>query len=154
MTRAVSAYVTLLLFLEYVGNRKEYTTLLYIAKLVIDSRSKHLHCRREAHIGVDKRRDIEAVFPHLMIEYLVILLECLSVKKPLHSLVINRCVKGADRPHKHLGIWKMLLKEIKYEVAARAVIARIHGHLAEKIFDFGMLHCKCTKAVPQVVESE
>ncbi len=89
-----------------------------------------------------------------MIEYLVILLECLAVKKPLHSLGINRCVKGADRPHKHLGIGEMLLKEIKYEIAARAVIARIHGHLAEKIFDFRMLHRKSTKSVPQVVKCE
>ena len=53
-------------------------------------------------------------------------------QKPLHSLGINRCVKWADRPHKHLGIGEMLLKEIKYEIATRAVIARIHGHLAEK----------------------
>lgn len=94
MTRTVSAYVTLFFLLKYIRYRKEYTALLNISKLVIDGRSKHLHCRRETHIGVDKRRDIEAVFPHLMIEYLVILLECLAVKKPLHSLGINRCVKG------------------------------------------------------------
>lgn len=48
----VSSYVTLFLFLEYIGNGQEYTSFLYIAELIVYRCPENLHRRGKTHIGI------------------------------------------------------------------------------------------------------
>ena len=47
----------------------------------------------------------------------------------------------------------MFGKEVKYHVAALRIVARIHGHLSEKVFNRRIHYGKSTQTVPQVIES-
>ena len=82
----VCADMALLFLFKYFIDGKEYAGFLHIAKFIVDGGAKHLHCRRQAHVGVDKRRDIEAMCPYGTIEYAVVIGKSLAVEQLLHGI--------------------------------------------------------------------
>ena len=71
----ICAYVPSFFLFKYFRYGKKYTAFLHIAKLVVDRRAEHPHRRRQAHVGVDKRRYVVAILPDGFVEYLVVFLE-------------------------------------------------------------------------------
>ena len=53
----------------------EDASLFDVAEAIVDGRAEHSHRGREAHVGVDQRRDIVATGPHLVVEDSVVGLE-------------------------------------------------------------------------------
>ena len=73
-------YMALLFRFEDILDGEEYTGLLHIAEFIVDSRSENLHCRRQAHVGIHKRGNIDAMIPDSRIKYTVVLLEIVAGK--------------------------------------------------------------------------
>ena len=56
------------------------------------------------------------------------------------------------RPHQSLGIGEIVVHEVEDEVAGAPLKMRVHGNLAEKVFDVRAGNDEGTEAVPKVVE--
>ena len=63
------------LFFQNLVNSKEDAAFLDIAELVVDRRAEHAHGRRQAHVGIDQRRDVKPLFAYCGIQDFVIFLE-------------------------------------------------------------------------------
>ena len=142
----------LFLFLKYLIDSHENAALLDVAELVVDSRTKHPHRRRQPHIGMDKRRNSIAMSSHMSIEYAEVALEIATVEELTERFLIGIGLERCDRPYKLVGIGEIFVEEEEYHVAADRCIARIHSHLAEEIADIRVDDRQRAKTVPKVIE--
>ena len=83
--RFICVDVAFFLFFEYLVDGNEYARLLDVAKLVVDGGAEHAHRGRQAHVAVDQRRYVEAQGAHLLVEYLVVVLEGVAFGKIFRS---------------------------------------------------------------------
>ena len=67
--------VTDTLFFQNFINRNQNTGFFHISEAVIDSRTKHTHRRRQAHVGIYQRRNVVAQFADFRIQHLIVFLE-------------------------------------------------------------------------------
>lgn len=77
--------------LEYLVNGNEYACLLHIAEPVVDGCAEELHCRRQIHVCIDKRRDVVAQGANLTVKDSVVLLERRRIEKVLEFRVRSVC---------------------------------------------------------------
>ena len=137
---------------KYVGYGKEYTGLLYIAEFIVDCGAKHLHRRRQAHVGVYKRRYIVTVVAYSLVEYLIVILESCACEELVHVFTIHVGLKLPERLDQTFRVGEMLVKEIKYHVAALWVVAWIHGHFSKQILYRGIYDRQGSETVPKIVK--
>lgn len=64
--------MALFFFFEDFRDGEEDAALLDVAEFVVDGCAEHAHRRRQAHVGVDQRRDVVAVAAYLGVEYLIV----------------------------------------------------------------------------------
>ena len=100
--------MTLFLFFKYIGNLDEDSAFLHVAKQVVDCCSKHFHCGRQAHVGIDERWYVEAIFADAAVENLVVLGIACTGKDALHSFQIDGGLQRVDRRYQVFFIGKML----------------------------------------------
>ena len=144
--------MTHFLVLIDVGYRKKDTRFLNVAKLIINCRAENKHLRRQIHIGVDKRRDIDAMAPDMAVENLIVLAECRPCEDVTHLVFVDASIERMQRIHEAVVVVKIFVKKIQDHVAAFVRITWIHRHLAEKILQIRIDHRKRAESVPQVVE--
>ena len=144
--------VAAFLFFEDLVDGEEYAAFFDIAKFVVDCRSKHSHGGRQAHVGVDERRDVEAVGADFAVENLVVVFECVAGEELLHFRGVKLDGEGIPGGDEVVVVGEVFVEEVENEVATFAVVAGVHGHFAEQMFDFGMENGQRPEAVPEVVE--
>ena len=103
--------MTHFLVLIDVGYRKKDTRLLNVAKLIIDCRAEHKHLRRQIHIGVDKRRDIDAMAPDMAVENLIVLAECRPCEDVTHLVFVDASIERMQRIHEAVVVVKIFVKK-------------------------------------------
>lgn len=148
MSGVEGADVALLFLFEDLGDGEEDACLFDIAELVVDGGAEHAHGGRQAHIGVDERRDVDAVGTDGFVEYLVIVEIVGTGEYIAHRLQVGFGVERVYGAHESVGIAEVLVHEVEDHVAALLVVAGIHGDLAEEIFDFGMHDGESAETVP------
>lgn len=142
------------LLVEDLIDGNEDARLLHLAKTVVDGRSEEFHRRREVHVGVDERRDIEAQVANLAVEDAVVLPE-VGAREDLGQLLLGVLVaQRVDGHDEVVLVVEVLLEEIEDHVAADADVARIHGHLAKEVPDVGIDDRQRAETIPKVVEGE
>ena len=132
----------------------EDARLLHVAEAVVDGGAEELHRGREAHVGVDQRRDVVAQLAHLAVENAVVGLEVILAEQLAQLLLGSLDFERLEGDDEVLAVVKVFLEEIENHVAAPADVGGIHGHLAEEILDVGLDDGERAQPVPQVVEGE
>ena len=140
------------LLLEYLIYGNENTCLLDIAESIVDSCTKKLHSRTQSHVGIDQWRYVVSQSSYLTIEDAVIGLEVVFCEQPAELL---RVVPEFERLHgidEVIGVGEVFIQEIENHVACHAVIAGVHGELAEEVAHRRLDDNNGAKSVPEIVE--
>ena len=121
------------LLVPYLVDGNEDARLLDVAETVVDGRSEELHRRREAHVGIDQRRDVVAQGTYLTVQDAVVFVEVAAGEKLLQLALVSFNFQRFHRNNQLFLVGKILLEEIENHVAATADIGRIHGELPEEV---------------------
>ena len=127
---------------------------LHFAKLVVDGCAEKAHGGGEVHIGVDQRRNVDAVAAYELIEAAVVFLKVVAHEKMLGARCRRVGLERLNRGDQCLAVGEVETQEVEQQVAALSLVRGIHRHLAQQIFGVGVEHGECAQAVPEVVERE
>ena len=108
---------TFLLF-ENLGYVEEDSAFLDIAELGVYGCSEHSHGRGEAHVCVDKGRNVAAVLSDEMMEDLVVFPEGRSLEEFLDFGSERVAFERYERGDEIIGIRKMTMEESEQKIAA------------------------------------
>ena len=112
-------------------NLDEDAAFFHASKLMVDSGAEHAHGGREAHVGIDERRDVDALASDVVVEPPVVFLEIVAVEERCHFLEVSAGVEWVDGSDKVLMVGEIQVQERQQQVAAVDGIAGVHRHLAE-----------------------
>ena len=110
-------YVSLFFLFKYIVDCNEYTCFLHVPELIIDGCTKNFHCRRQAHVCINKWRDVDAMFPYTAVQNAVIFLEIEpgeQLAEPVVGIVVWQRHK---RSGQLVRVREMLAQEVEQHVA-------------------------------------
>lgn len=126
----------------------EDACLLDVAEAVVDGGAKHAHGGREAHIGVDERWNIVPARANLAVEDTVVGLEVVLAEELRELLAVGLDLEWVHGQDELVGVVEVLLQEEEDHVARHAVIAGVHGDLAEEVAHVGLDDGEGSESVP------
>ena len=135
-----------------VVDRNENSGLLHVAEIGIDHRAEHLHRGRQAHVGVDQRRYVFAVFPDLTGQDSVIFRIGASGEERLHLFGVEDKIDGMDVLDKVFPVGKVFVQEVEQYVPGLFVVGAVHGDFSEEVTHVRVVDDQCTQSVPEVVQ--
>ncbi len=150
----VAVDVTDAFLVEDLVDGDEDASLLDVAEAVVDGGAKHAHGGREAHVGVDEWWNIVPARANLSVEDAIVGLEVVLTEEFCQLLAVGFDLERVHGQDELVGVVEVLLQEEEDHVAGYAVVAGVHGDLAEEIAYVGFDDGEGSESVPQVVEGE
>lgn len=111
-----------------------------VAEFVVYGGSECAHGGRQAHVGVDERRDVESVVADVCVEDFVVVLEISGVEDLFHFPCVDVHLQWCAWPHEVFVVREVCAEEVEYEVAAACVVCGVHGDFAEEVAYVGVFN--------------
>jgi hypothetical protein len=108
----ISVDVAVFLLFKNLGNGKEDATFFDVAKFIVDSSAKHAHRGRKAHVGVNKRRYIDATVANFGVEDALIFFEVVAGEDSLHGLGVEVGLERVNGGNEVVVVGEMLVEEV------------------------------------------
>ena len=136
------------LLFKYLVNSNQDACFLNIAKAIVDGGAKKLHGGRQAHVGINQRRNVVAQLTYLAVQDAIVGLEVVFAEQLLQFGLRRFNLQRLHGDDEVLFIVEVFLQEEKNHVSTPTYIRGIHGHLAKEIFYVGLDNSEGTQAIP------